>query len=247
MLNVKKILLPTDLSACADRAYTHAAALAARFGAEFHVLHVRPEGQMSEGSVPADLRPFTAADVGEQLRLPEEAPAAPQPRQVVLEAASVSEAIVGYAREHGIDLIVMGARGRSGLRLPRLGSVAQHVVRHAPCAVLTTRQPFHKGGLRRLLAPVDFSDPSRASLAVAMEVADVWGAQLHVLHVLDGLHGTSAYGLLPTSPLAPEAADRWEATLRDFAGRAYEHPVPLRPHVHIGPPAPTIINVALQL
>lgn len=49
------------------------------------------------------------------------------------------EAIVNYAREHGADLIVMGSHGHTGLRHLLMGSVAEHVLRHAPCPVLIVR------------------------------------------------------------------------------------------------------------
>ena len=49
------------------------------------------------------------------------------------------DAIVEYAREHGADLIVMGSHGHTGLRHLLMGSVAEHVLRHAPCPVLIVR------------------------------------------------------------------------------------------------------------
>ena len=49
------------------------------------------------------------------------------------------DAIIDYAKEHGGDLIVMGTHGRTGLRHLLMGSVAEHVMRHAPCAILIVR------------------------------------------------------------------------------------------------------------
>jgi nucleotide-binding universal stress UspA family protein len=55
-----------------------------------------------------------------------------------------AEAIVDYARQAGIDLIVMGTHGRSGMSQLLVGSVAERVVRTAPCPVLTVKQPEHE-------------------------------------------------------------------------------------------------------
>lgn len=63
----------------------------------------------------------------------------PEEIPVVVTAASAALAIVDYATEHAIDLIVMGTHGRTGLAHLALGSVAEQVVRLAPCPVLTVR------------------------------------------------------------------------------------------------------------
>lgn len=60
----------------------------------------------------------------------------------VLEGVAFRE-LVGFARTGGFDLIVIGTHGRTGLRHALLGSVAEKVVRKAPCAVLTVRLPGH--------------------------------------------------------------------------------------------------------
>ena len=55
--------------------------------------------------------------------------------------ASPVEGILSHVQKHGIDLVVMATRGRSGLERLLIGSVTERVVRHAPCAVLTVRDP----------------------------------------------------------------------------------------------------------
>ncbi|MEM3159895.1 MAG: universal stress protein, partial [Nitrososphaera sp.] len=59
--------------------------------------------------------------------------------EVILEAESIADVIVNYARSHGVDLIVIGSRGRTGLKRFLLGSVASGVVSHAHCPVLIVR------------------------------------------------------------------------------------------------------------
>src|SRR5437773_8844714 len=65
----------------------------------------------------------------------------PPTKPVLLTASAPAFAIVDYAREHGIDLIVMGTHGRGALAHLVMGSVAERVVRMAPCPVLTVRHP----------------------------------------------------------------------------------------------------------
>jgi nucleotide-binding universal stress UspA family protein len=233
MLRVRSILFATDHSPCAQRAYTYATALAERFGATLHVLHVR-----QPGAPEVDVR-----------RVPlYTGPPSDAVQQVVtsLQAVNPARAILDFARANRVDIIVMGARGESGLRLRGLGGVAREVVRHAPCPVLTTRQPLPMHGVRRLLAPTDFSQPSREALGFAKRIAALAGADLDVLHVLDAAHTASAYGLLPAGALPAGTRRRWEGDITAFAEAAGGPEVAVTPLVEAGPAAPTIINLALQ-
>jgi len=63
---------------------------------------------------------------------------------VLITSSSPAFAIVDYAREHEIDLIVMGTHGRGALAHLMMGSVAERVVRLAPCPVLTIKHPEHE-------------------------------------------------------------------------------------------------------
>jgi len=235
MLRVRSILFPTDHSLCAERAYTYAAALAERFGAALHVLHVRTPGTQEDvAAVP----PY-----GKNFR-PERTDFSRVCAYVA--APTAAEGILRYAQEEGVDIIVMGARGDRRLRKLRLGHTAREVVRHAPCPVLTTRQPLPNHGLSRILAPVDFSEASRDALGFARRICSLAGAELDVLHVLDATHTESAYGLLPAGSLRPEVAREWEGKVRRFFDSAGGPEVPTTPLVAAGPAAPTLINVALQ-
>jgi nucleotide-binding universal stress UspA family protein len=62
-------------------------------------------------------------------------------RGVIVRAAKPAEAIVHYAKEHNVDLVVMGTHGRRGFAHMVMGSVTERVVRTAPCPVLTVRHP----------------------------------------------------------------------------------------------------------
>ena len=84
------------------------------------------------------------------------------------------------------SLIVMGTHGRGGIARVLMGSVAEKVVRTAPCPVFTTNGALRASakGFRRILVPTDFSAPSDAALDCARRLAAGFAASVHLLHVL---------------------------------------------------------------
>jgi nucleotide-binding universal stress UspA family protein len=140
--NFTTILVPTDFGYASDAAIGYARMLAARFGASLHLLHVVDEpGSWSEvyAAIP-DIRDRLSADAARRL----EALAACLPAPLHATSAVVCGApvpgIVKEAESRGADLIVMGTHGRRGMGHLLLGSVAERVVRLAPCPVLTVRE-----------------------------------------------------------------------------------------------------------
>jgi nucleotide-binding universal stress UspA family protein len=135
MIHVKKVLYTTDFSSYSNQAYFHAIALAENHGASLTVLHVHtPEGDRG-GNGAAD-RKYWREQL-EQIR-----PVNPRipVTHVLLEGDAAAE-IVRYAVDNGMDLIVMGTHGRTGLERLLLGSVAERVMREAPCSVLVVKLP----------------------------------------------------------------------------------------------------------
>lgn len=240
MLRVRTIVVPTDLSPSAEAAFSYAEALARQFHAEIHLVHVAPVGTRRER--PLDLHPLAAADVLGDLRAPE--PSAP-PVTIIqreIRADAVPETIEHYARLHRADVIVMGARGRNWLATPIMGGVAEHVVRHAHCPVLTVREHLPARGIERILAPIDFSEPCRESIRVATRIAHSLAARLDLLHVVEPASG-SAYAV---SQRGGRMVHQWEDALEALLSE--EHIAGLRAegHVRTGPVAPTVVNFALE-
>jgi nucleotide-binding universal stress UspA family protein len=83
------------------------------------------------------------------------------------------------------DLIVMGTHGRTGITRLLLGSVAEKVVRHAPCSVLVARPNGEPAEFRHLLVPIDFSDYSKRAVEEAGDLASRSGALVTLLHVIE--------------------------------------------------------------
>ncbi|SRR6266540_2366825 len=146
MITLKTILVPSDFSECSDAAIRYGLELARRFDAKLHLLHViqDPATQpwAAEGlSIPI-LQAVDQWQKDAQQRLAGSVPAADAGRvTAVAKIATPFQEILGYADEHAVDLIVMGTHGRSGMSHLLLGSIAEKVVRRAPCPVLTVRHP----------------------------------------------------------------------------------------------------------
>jgi len=147
MFRVKKILHPTDFSEQAGHAFGVACALAKQHGAEVIVLHVVPP-PITHGEAVARASPED--DYFEQLRRDYLLPIrSPEPGVAVTHEmgyGNPDEVIVETAAERGCDLIVMGTHGRGWLGRLLMGSVAEHVLRKAPCPVLTVRLPPNERG-----------------------------------------------------------------------------------------------------
>ena len=147
MIALKRILVATDFSETADAALRYGRALARNFGATLHVLHVAHDFSARMGDTFLAVMPELVADVVKDAkrRLREQVvdndsnPPAVVP--VVITASAPAAAIVDYANDKEIDLIVIGTQGRGGVAHLMMGSVAERVVRTARCPVLTVRRP----------------------------------------------------------------------------------------------------------
>lgn len=148
-IRAKRILWPTDFSDLSLHACKYAAAFREQFGSELHVIHVLATPVPFEAgmTVPADI-PISAADP-ELLQSAQDALGQLVDEQfktrdnIVLEAfyGNAWHGVCEYAKEHGIDLIIIGTHGRTGLQHVLIGSTAERIVQHAPCPVLTVKNP----------------------------------------------------------------------------------------------------------
>jgi universal stress protein A len=152
MIQLKQILHPTDFSEHSAEATKYACALVEQFQAELHLLHVVeklgstiPEAVIEMASALDDYLEKAEIKALEKLSHVLD-PTWEKGRQVTLATrlGSPFVNIIEYAREHQIDLIVMGTHGRTGLSHVLIGSVAERVVRMAPCPVLTVRPYGHQ-------------------------------------------------------------------------------------------------------
>jgi universal stress protein A len=154
MIVLKRLLVPTDFSEPSTIALQYAKAFAQTFQAALHILHVIEErtlayGEMISGSLPpldlSDILERTERDVRDRLNhVLTEAERETYEVHLVTLVGSPFVEIVRYAKAKEIDLIVMGTHGRGPIAHLLMGSVAERVVRKAPCPVLTVRHPEHE-------------------------------------------------------------------------------------------------------
>jgi nucleotide-binding universal stress UspA family protein len=152
MMNLKHILVATDFGEASGTALAYGREFARRFGATLHVLHVVDDVAARvdlAGGLPPDIGQIQA-DFEERARhdldalVEEEDRRVLNARVVLLTSAVPERAIVSYASDEHIDLIVMGTHGRGPVAHLFMGSVAERVVRRGPCPVLTVRHPEHE-------------------------------------------------------------------------------------------------------
>jgi len=200
MTEFKRILCPIDFSDASRHALDQAIAIAGWYESHVTALHVigpvfnfEPPILFAERSNLKQL----AVDTGQLARLDEwltAATAARVPSEAHVREGETAESVLAFARSLPADLIVMGTHGRSGFERLVLGSVTEKVLRNATCPVLTVppraattaQLPF-----RRVLCPVDFSEPSLLALRTAFSIAEEADARLIVLNVVDWPGGDS--------------------------------------------------------
>ena len=182
MINIKRILCPTDLSPYAGNAVRYALALARAQGAELILLHCTNDTDSDEelGMLESSLLEYVNPSDLIGVRW----------RAVVAPADHVDEEIMTRAQLERVDLIVMRSRRRPH-RAALLGSTAESVCRSAPCPVLVMHSDERefvndelRVDLKRLLVAYDFSDYSELALKYALSIAQDHQAELHLLHVL---------------------------------------------------------------
>ncbi len=148
MIRLQKILVPVDFSRHSEIARNYGCDFAEKFGAELHLLTVVQEmiGDMDAFyAVPGNYAQEVRAESERRLATfldPKWSNGKNISRYAVSGVPFLE--IVRYARENAIDLIVMGTHGRGAVKHILMGSVAERVVRTAPCPVLTVRHPEHE-------------------------------------------------------------------------------------------------------
>lgn len=139
----KHILVPTDLSEGAEQALDYACELARSLGAQIHLLNVIgiPALGVPELGVALTASMIDQMVVDNQTALDRlaETRCTATLGNVMVRTGDARDVINQTAKDLAIDLIVMGTHGRRGISRALLGSVAETVVRSAPCAVLTVR------------------------------------------------------------------------------------------------------------
>ena len=194
MIAIRRILCPVDLSDTSLRALQHAAALAGWYESLLTAFYVDTTLPIEDADF-AFARPAVIEAARSSRALQDVSTFAGRASSVtkvgvaVEESTHVEGAILEAARALPADLIVMGSHGRSGVPRLFLGSVAERVLRSAPCPVMVV--PPHDAvepstvSFKHIVCPVDFSESSLAALTWALSLAEEADAQLSLLHVIE--------------------------------------------------------------
>ena len=233
-----RILVPIDFSGPSLKAIPYAVAISRQFGADVHLLHVTDVAQQPPPTL-LTLPLVPQAEWNRRFMKRLQALArkyrtngnvsALEPR-----TGTAYEEICDAARELKADLIVIATHGYSGYKRAFLGSTAERVVQHSRCPVLVVREHVtrwngaadprtHTGfRLRRILAPTDFSECSRAGFDYAAELARDFKAELQLIHVINPhlYPFGDQYAALDPVQLMDKAAHAAEDQLRSMAAGA---------------------------
>jgi len=213
----RRILVPRDFSPTSERALECAIDLAGRTGAELHLLHAEVLHGDPVASRAAEKKALSVEAITERLNGRTGSVKAHSERDI-----AAAPAIVRFAEDNDVDLIVMGTHGRRGVRRFLVGSVTEEVVRTGPCDVLTLRETAPPLAGRPILVPVDFSDHSRRALARARQVAASIDAPIIIMHSAHVVPYPAFYGTeVPSASSFPGGfEDDAEQALREFASEA---------------------------
>ncbi len=246
---VKNILFATDFSATSEAALPYATSICRHFGSTLHAVHVLSDANvlMMTGGVDyvgiGTIYEDAHTDAKEKLDQMV-ARSGDLPSRIYIRHGQVWANLAGIVEENNVGMIVVGTHGRTGLGKLLLGSVAEDILRHAPCPVLTvgpkvTGRAKLPASRDRDLAPAelevhqvvyatDFGPGSEAHAALAAALAEEFRARLTLIHVIENyreLHsrpGPIEKGLRRLRELIPESAGLYHApeTLLEFGDPA---------------------------
>jgi len=146
-IKLQNICVAVDFSDTSAAALNYAKALADAFGAKLHLLHVLVNW-VPDGDIPVSPQFYVGLEESARKQLDSllsvEERTKYQAKLALISGLSEFVEIVRYARDNNIDLLVLGTHGRGAIAHMLMGSVAEKVVRKAPCPVLTVRHPEHE-------------------------------------------------------------------------------------------------------
>ncbi len=188
---MKRILVPTDFSVCANKAVRVAMEIAKRANAEIVFQHLFPDASGSLHTLnPAAQqteRQKQDAALGRAKagldNLVHEAEQAGLTARPLLVMNKGTDKIENYIESMGIDLVVMGSHGASGIRELIIGSQTQRVVRHATVPVLVIKHEPDSINFKNIVFATTFYDDPAKALPIQLALAEMWKGTIHLLYI----------------------------------------------------------------
>jgi nucleotide-binding universal stress UspA family protein len=207
-LSVKNVLFATDFSASSEAALPYATAICRHFGSTLHTAHVLSDASILMMTGGVDYVSLSTIYEDAHTEAKEKLDQISGrlegiPHRNYVRHGQVWENLAGIVQDEEIDLIVLGTHGRTGLGKLLLGSVAEDILRHAPCPVLTVgpkvsgraRLPEFQGHgrdlapleleLRQILFATNFAQNSALVAQQAISLAEEFGARLTLMHAIE--------------------------------------------------------------
>ena len=198
MIEIRRILCPVDFSEPSLRALRHASTLATWYESPLTALYV-------DSMLPIDdatdvgafgVTPTAVLEAARSTRVVEDlrgfVARVVHDREIdveVEEATGIADAVVARAATLAADLIVMGTHGRTGIKRLFVGSVAERVLRTAPCPVMVVPPqdavPTSTVSFKDIVCAIDFSESSLAALCWALSLAREADAHLWLVHTIE--------------------------------------------------------------
>lgn len=199
MIQIKKILVPTDFSKGSEVAYPVAQNIADTFGSTIDFIHVIPTLKYLNESikrlgVPLDMNKDIYPRILEECELKLKKLMGQYLKEINMGKHIIkierrpSEAIVDYATKNGYDMIVLGSHGKDETKLIR-GGTTERVIRRSKVPVFSIDSRFDRNNIKNVLLTTDTSELSLAAFPLAVTLADSYGADLTLFHVVE-LYGS---------------------------------------------------------
>jgi nucleotide-binding universal stress UspA family protein len=218
-IKLENVLFATDFSLCSEAALPYALAITRQYGATLYAAHVVP----TETYVLApDALPLVRGEQWLDSQMKElEKKLYGAPYVVLTRSGAVWDELARAIKQYGIDLLVVGTHGRTGLRKVFMGSVAEKIFREAPCPVLSVGpnvvvKPEGTAELRHILFATEFKYDPPAALPYAISLAQEHQARLSLLHVVEqpevgtmNVQPDSSFWLGRLKQMAPQEIELW--------------------------------------
>jgi nucleotide-binding universal stress UspA family protein len=216
MTTIKRILYATDLSPISEPAWHEARRFGGLFDAEILLVHVVPSVTLPlEGYFPPHMYDELVQSARREAearfdRLLGSVPGSGLKVRIRLEEGAPAQRILAVAQEERTDVVIVGTHGRAGLQRALLGSVADRLVRQAPCPVVTVQPALGAklgAKIQRICYATDFSPTARAAWPWVVSIASAADAEIDLVHV--------TFSPVPDRHLSAEALGRMAHTLHE--------------------------------
>lgn len=255
MAQVTRVLCPVDFSDASRHALDHAVMIAGWFRSSLTLMHVRHPAFIVEPPILfADLADPVADSLDEAVERLDRWLGPVRAAGITCDAIAVdgnnpAARIVEAIERVGADLVVMGTHGRHGFERLLLGSVAERVVRTAPCPVVTVPPPTVTTSalpFKRVVCAVDFSESSTHAVHFARQLAKESNSTLTLVHVLEWPPENEALAMFDMTAYRDAVRTDAEERLAALANDPEYGPTPPAVRLVTGKPYTQILAVAAE-